>query len=247
MTWNLAYKTKILEDFRRRISNLDTPIENVVEGRKMPTETSLSLGKGSQLNIVILFLDICDFTSLPSSDFNEQSIMLNSLNLFMSQMLSIIKDYGGYYEKNTGDGLMAYFGADKPDALTKVTDAVNAAITMHYFNNNILSPYFISLQKIPFRFRIGIDFGQVTISHLGIKNNNSFVAIGATANIACKLLEIGGAGDIVIGNDVKINLSTYEQNNFCKLMGYHEKFIYVTNGYHYPIWKYTAIWKEPVF
>jgi len=43
--------------------------------------------------------------------------MLRVLNLFFTEMIRIVEDYGGAVEKNTGDGLMAYFedrAADDP-------------------------------------------------------------------------------------------------------------------------------------
>jgi adenylate cyclase len=35
--------------------------------------------------------------------------MLRVLNLYFSEMIKIAEEYGGTVEKNTGDGLMAYF------------------------------------------------------------------------------------------------------------------------------------------
>ena len=246
ITWNSAYKTKLIQNFTQGTSDLNPSLSNIFEGRKMPDEDNLNLGEGSYLKVAVLFLDLCGFTDIPSSNFEQQSKLLNTLNLFIPPMLSITKDYGGYYEKNTGDGLMAYFGADDKEDSIKVLSAVNAAITMHYFNKNILTPYLLSKYKDPLRFRIGIDFGYITISKLGIRSNNSFVAIGTTANLACRLLEKGGHGEIIIGNNVKNNLPSYEQVTFCISMGVHEKFFYIHNGAFYPIWKYNAVWKEPI-
>ena len=36
-------------------------------------------------------------------------MLLAALNLFFSELVKVAEDYGGTVEKNTGDGLMAYF------------------------------------------------------------------------------------------------------------------------------------------
>jgi len=111
-------------------------------------------------------------------------------------------------KKNTGDGLMAYFGCENDKPNDCVTSAIQAGLTMHYFNDHLLTPY-IKRQGYNegVTFRIGIDYGKVTIGRVGIPGGmNSFVAIGTTANIACKLLKVAGPGEIIIGQHVKDKL-----------------------------------------
>lgn len=53
--------------------------------------------------------------------------MLSALNLFFTEMMKIAEDYGGV-EKNTRDGLMAYFDDGMDVAASKKT--VACALTM---------------------------------------------------------------------------------------------------------------------
>ena len=78
-------------------------------GRVIPGEETLAIGTGRRIDIAVMFIDICGFSSRSSNTLAEQDLLLRSLNLFFTEMTRIAEDYGGTLEKNTGDGLMAYF------------------------------------------------------------------------------------------------------------------------------------------
>lgn len=72
--------------------------------------------------MAIMFLGISDFSSRPAESSAEQLTLLVALNFFFGEMIRIAEDYGGTVEKNTGDGLMAYFedaGGNPPEVGTK--------------------------------------------------------------------------------------------------------------------------------
>jgi class 3 adenylate cyclase len=150
-----------------------------------------------------LFLDICKFSQIPNYEPGEQDNVLKVLNLFMAEMLQVVKMHNGEFEKNTGDGLMAYF-ADASEA-EAAKRALDAAITMHCYNDQVISPRLeaMGLQKV--KFRVGIEQGTVTVANVGIHggSHRSLVAIGSTANVACKLMALIQDGGIVIGNRTK--------------------------------------------
>jgi adenylate cyclase len=100
--------------------------------------------------------------------------MLGIMNVFMAEMLSIVSDFEGTYEKNTGDGLMAYFGQERATAADRVRPAVEAAVIMHYVNDHLISPWLTNQRLKPVTFRIGIDHGPVTIARVGIRGENKY-------------------------------------------------------------------------
>jgi adenylate cyclase len=53
----------------------------------------------------------------------QQKAVLVLMNIFMAEMLNIVRDFGGSYEKNTGDGLMAYFGEEETADFVRVKPA----------------------------------------------------------------------------------------------------------------------------
>jgi class 3 adenylate cyclase len=65
---------------------------------------------------------------------------------------------------------------------------------------------------------VGIDSGPVIIGNVGIRGKHrSHVAIGNTANVACKAMFLLPQGGIVLGNRARNNLSTAWQNETVNL------------------------------
>lgn len=172
-------------------------------GRTIPDDDDLLIGDAKRLKLAVLFLDICKFSRIPNDEPVEQDNVLKLLNLFMAEMLQVVKMHGGEFEKNTGDGLMAYFGEEPEAEITK--RAVDAAVTMHCYNDQVISPKLEAMGLEKVRFRVGIETGTVTIANVGIHGgrHRSLVAIGTTANVACKLMTLIPDGGIVIGNYTK--------------------------------------------
>ena len=175
-----TYIGNVISRCDRRINVLQDRIGDVAAGRVMPDKDDVTIGSGRRFSVAVLFLDICGFSSRPNWLPEEQKVVV--MNIFMAEMLSIVNDFGGTYEKNTGDGLMAYFGEEEKTTPSRVKPAVEAAVVMHYVNDHLISPWFTKQNIAPVRFRIGIDCGPVTIGRVGIHGqNNSLVAIGATS------------------------------------------------------------------
>jgi len=171
-------------------------------GRTMPTTATVSIGSGKQMEVAVLFLDICGFSSWPNVTYQEQKVTLAVLQLFLSEMMLIVREQAGQYEKNTGDGLMAYFGTDTSDQHSIVRSAADAAVLMQATNDRVITPE-LQLRGIePVKFRIGMDFGKVTIGRIGVHGINSLAAIGTIANVACHLMDLAGANGICIGGAV---------------------------------------------
>ena len=188
-------------------------------GRVIPEDEDLVIGQGRRLSVAVLFLDISGFSSRLSETEAEQDLLLRVLNLFFSEMIKIAEDYGGKVEKNTGDGLMAYFesgGGDPPEKGCK--RAVACALTMMAANTYLIKPILDTTSVPEITFGISIDYGTVTIARLGAARRfNANVAIGATANFACKMLSLAQPGDIVVGATVRDQLPV-EWHQFLQIM-----------------------------
>lgn len=243
--WDKEYLSRIIERTNKRIAVLQERLIEVSPGRQMPEEDQVTIGSGRQMEVAVLFLDICRYSSWFSDTYDSQKVVLAIMNIFMAEMMNIVRDYKGEFEKNTGDGLMAYFGTDSNNPTTAVNSAIDAALTAHYFNDNLLAPYLQQRGVQGLQFRIAIDCGRVTIGRVGIPGGlNSFVAIGTTANIACKLLQVANPGDVVIGEHVKAYLPDY-RTKFCQLVLQSSGFEYVLTKLPYWAYRYTGRWKPP--
>ncbi len=133
--------TAIEDRIKGTIRNLQARTDQTTKGRQVPDEDSLLIGGGKQLNLAVLFLDICGFTGWKSDSFEDQNDILTIFNLFMTEMVGICNDYSATVEKNTGDGLMAYFegeGDQKDNSACE--SAVAAALTMFYTASRVINP-----------------------------------------------------------------------------------------------------------
>ncbi len=234
-------------------ARLDTSIRKFAEVRNainkglvIPDEEDLDIGKGRGLDLAVLFLDICSFSSWPQGRHSDQKEILSIFNIFMAEMMRIAEDHEGEVEKNTGDGLMAYFGGSGSlPATDACNSAVSAAITMLYVGQNFINP---ALKRDGFRevdFRIGIDYGPVTVAVVGGKRKfKSRVAIGASAIIANRILDECGANQLVVGKMVEDNLPDGRKKH-CHLLKSDTGWVQGTEKKPYPYYRYEGRWKTP--
>lgn len=234
-----------------RVANLRQTIVDrgnaIAQGRLVPETTDLVIGTGRQLDMAVMFLDLCGFSSRPSETLQEQEMLLRALNLFFTEMIKIAEEYGGVVEKNTGDGLMAYFNdgeGDPPESGCK--RAITCALSMMFANVNLINPIIRASNMEEFKFRIGIDYGKVTVSQLGAaKRFGSLVAVGTRANIACKMLSVAAADEIIIGESVKFQLPIDWQTNYVKLKQEQTGWIYRATSANYRYYIYHGRWTPP--
>lgn len=164
-------------------------------------------------------------------------MVLRVFNVFMAEMMNIVRDFGGVFDKNTGDGLMAYLGVDDANENKGVRRSVVCAAAMYYANDSLISPSLATNDGWPVQFRVGIDCGDVTIGRVGVPGGlNSFVAIGSPANIACKLMELVSDGWVCIGELVQQRLPrgwAVRATLLAKSTG----FVYVQTQRRYPAYR----------
>ena len=218
--------------------------EAIPVGRVVPDTDDIVIGTGRRLKMAVMFIDISGFSGRPSEDEKEQQLILDALAIFFTEMIRIAGDYGGTVEKNTGDGLMAYFedGGGTPKELgTK--RAVSCALTMIHITERIINPFLNHLNLEPISFRVAIDYGWVTISRLGAaKRFNAIVAIGTTANVSSKMLSFAEPGEILIGERVRNELPPLWQTLWTVRLNTQTGWIYRESSAMYPFYKYTGRW-----
>ena len=233
-----------LERMEGVLDKIRTRAQSVLSGRDVPEDEILLLGTGRRLPMAVLFLDICGFSSRPSGSAEEQALVVHTFNLFFTEMIRICEDYGGTVEKNTGDGLMVYFedgGGDPAEDGCK--RAITAALTMFYATENAINKVLTSNGVAPISFRIGIDHGEVTIAEVGAARRfRSRVAIGSTANIASKMLDVAERDEIVIGDQVHKGLPGPWSEQLTRLHLVETGWVCTKTGAPYPFYKYVGRW-----
>jgi adenylate cyclase len=178
---------------RAQISRLIPPsvVEQVVSGK-------LTIEKGGRLNeITMLFSDIRGFTTM--SDGRPPQEVVNTLNEYFEVMVDILFKYSGTLDKFVGDEIIGLFGA--PIAIDDAPfKAVSCAIAMlqalEEFNTTRASE-----NLAPIRIGIGINTGHVITGAIGSTRALQYTAIGDAMNVASRLVNVAGSGEIIISED----------------------------------------------
>jgi adenylate cyclase len=203
------------------------------DGRVVPEGGNLPIGTGRRLRASILFLDITGFSNRPSEEPGEQTEVLLSLTLLFSEFIRIIEDHGGTVEKNTGDGLMAYFVPGGDHELNHETRSVVAALYMFRASLHSVEPIFRQHNVSSLPIRITINTGFITVAEVGAKRGfRGAVAIGTAANVASKMLKVAKGGDLLVGANVVLGLP---QNWYPQIFlhSYSDQFTYRATGNPY--------------
>jgi adenylate cyclase len=237
--WNSQIQR--VERLRRKIASGSV----VQPGRVVPSDEDLVIGDGRRLNATVVFIDISGFSNRPSISESEQQLMLRVLNLFFTEMIRIIEDYGGSVEKNTGDGLMAYFeeptGGTVGDTSTK--RAVACALTMDATNELLMAPVLRATGVPPIQFRTSMDYGPITIARIGAAQRfNANVAIGNVANFASRMLTLVGPNQIALGANAKSRLPALWQTMWTSFSPVSTGWSYILSGLPYPLYLYNGRW-----
>jgi adenylate cyclase len=175
---------------RAQISRLIPPavVEQVVKGE-------LVIEKGGRLaEITMLFSDIRGFTTM--SDGKQPQEVVNTLNEYFEVMVDVLFKYSGTLDKFVGDEIIGLFGAPIPieDSPFK---AVSCAIAMlqalEEFNHTRKAE---NLE--PIRIGVGVNTGSVITGSIGSTRALQYTAIGDAMNVASRLVNIAGSGEIII-------------------------------------------------
>jgi adenylate cyclase len=178
---------------RAQISRLIPPsvVEQVVQGK-------LTIEKGGRLNeITMLFSDIRGFTTM--SDGRPAQEVVNTLNEYFEVMVDILFKYSGTLDKFVGDEIIGLFGAPIPidDAPFKAVSCGLAMLqALEEFNRTRASENLAAI-----RIGIGINTGNVITGAIGSTRALQYTAIGDAMNVASRLVNVAGSGEIIISED----------------------------------------------
>jgi len=218
--WNKPYYDSLIERFEKITDGLDDRLDRVVDGRSTPALTDLAIGSARKMRAATIFFDICHFSSRTlSPEVSNMRKALQMLDCVIPMVMHVIYDYGGYVEKNTGDGVMGIVGAEETDSIA-ANAALSIATTTLYALDHIVNPYLES-EGIPrVDVRIGIDMGTLLIARIGVPSGTSklprsfLTVVGPSANLACRLQERADTNQIWAGDLIKVNADENRQRFF---------------------------------
>jgi adenylate cyclase len=137
---------------------------------------------GEEKDILILFSDIQGFTPFAESLLPYDVIYC--LNLHFRQMEEIVASHGGRIDNYMGDGFMALFEAEVPEA--GALQAVQAGLAM-LKRVEEFGPYLEELYHRSFKIRIGLHYGKVVAGNLGHPGHKKKTVVGDTVNLASRI------------------------------------------------------------
>ncbi|HDQ23017.1 MAG TPA: adenylate/guanylate cyclase domain-containing protein [Candidatus Uhrbacteria bacterium] len=152
---------------------------------------------GQKAEVTILFTDFAGFTPNTRNMPPEEVVKL--LNEYFSELIPIIKKWGGLPDKYIGDSIIAIFGA--PVRLENhAENAVCAAIEMQLKIRQINDWRKKNNQQI-LEMRVGLNSGQVIAGAIGSDLKLEYTAIGETTNLANRMESMAAIGHILIAEN----------------------------------------------
>ena len=156
-------------------------------------ERHLKLG-GETRQVTVLFADLRDFTQFSASQSAPQ--VVEALNLVFNELVEIVFQNKGTFDKFLGDAIMAFYGAPiggDDDVQRALRTAVEMQDCFHRLQNEmenkILSPLGLG---------VGIHSGEAIVGNIGSERLMDYTVIGDTVNVARRLQESAKPGEILI-------------------------------------------------
>jgi len=137
------------------------------------------------------------FTTM--SDGRPPQEIVNTLNEYFEVMVDILFKYSGTLDKFVGDEIIGLFGA--PIAIDDAPfKAVACALAMlqglEEFNRTRAAE-----NQAAIRIGIGINTGNVITGSIGSTRALQYTAIGDAMNVASRLVNVAGSGEIIVSED----------------------------------------------
>lgn len=167
-----------LKDINKSLSRF-VPFQ-FLEYLKKNSILDVNLGDQVLENMTVLFADIRSFTSLSEEMTPEENFRF--LNSFLSQVVPVIREQGGFVDKFIGDAIMALFPYP-PDK------AVKAAIELQ----NSVKEYNEARSRAGYReisLGIGIHTGQLMLGTIGETSRMETTVISDAVNVAARLEDL---------------------------------------------------------
>lgn len=157
----------------------------------------LKLG-GENRRVTVLFADIRGFTKF--SETHNPSHVVEILNTVFSELIQVVFKWKGTFDKYLGDAVMAFYGApvsyddDTWRAVRTAWELVEAFDKLaNSWKNDELTELGLG---------IGLHCGEAVVGNIGSEQVMDYTVIGDTANVARRLQEIAGRGQILISEAV---------------------------------------------
>jgi len=188
------YRQQVIEKNALLEQILNRYLPEEVVAKVLEDSSLLKLG-GVRGFVTILFADLTGFTTFAGTVPPEH--VMDTLNQTFSRLTKIVADNRGTFDKYLGDGLMAFYGAP----ITSDNDALNAvrtAVEMRQAFQALKDEWGEGPQS-QLGLAVGINSGEAIVGNLGSERMMNYTVIGDAVNVAARLEDLAGPGQILIG------------------------------------------------
>ena len=169
--------------------------------------SQLKLG-GEKRKMTAIFTDIQRFSSISSElqdEYGEDGpkVLVNLLNLYLTEMSNIVLANGGTIDKYEGDAIIAFFGAPawmKDHAALACRSAIQMKKRERELVAEVMKPegqFCTPLSKLmeskairrerPLYTRLGINTGDMVVGFMGTPSKMDYTIMGNAVNLAARL------------------------------------------------------------
>lgn len=162
----------------------------------------LEFGSYDKDNFAVLFIDMRNSTNRAKTIGPEKTFI--SMHAFIAGMLEVIKNRHGVVIDIMGDGLMVFFGG-KNSELSKCQAVQNAGMCgreMLEVINTIINPILEKDNIWKITCGVGIDYGDVIVTKIGINDIYDVKALGDCINKASKYSDIA-SNEVLVSKQVR--------------------------------------------
>lgn len=203
-TLTYSQKRDIHESLDRREEKLPDRLEQISNGRAHPQNWNKRLNEPKQYEIATVFIDIDDFSEYLLTNGPKKTLYM--VSLFIPEAMRVITEYSGHFEKNTGDGLLAYFGFGKLPS-ESIADVLQYITTVRWVLSNEVNPRLEKMGINPVTISSGATYGEVFLSEIGTASRKQrlkrLTAVSSQVNTAFQLENLANADEHLVGPGIQ--------------------------------------------
>lgn len=247
---SLTHGTKrdIHESIDRREKQLQDRLSHIPDSGTHPSSWDKRLNEPKRFEVAAVFIDIDEFHNYLLKNGPRATMFM--LGLFIPEAMRVINEYDGHFEKNTGDGLLAYFGFGK-SATESIADLLQYITTVRWIISEEINPRLKNHGISPISVSSGSTYGDVYLANIGVRSIKRdltrLTAVSSQVNSAFLLENEASPNEHLVGPAVEYHADKEDQQylQFHHVLGN----VYWTNpatGQEEPfmIYEYTGEWQE---
>lgn len=194
-SWNRLLEERVAEQLTEieRIGRLKRFLAPQVAQMIASSDLPDSVLASHRQEITVLFCDLRGFTNFTET--SEPEEVMAVLRDYHENLGELIFRYEGTLERFLGDGIMIVFNDPIP-CVDHTERAVRLALDMRERVNALGTQWRRKGHELG--FGIGIATGFATVGQIGFQERREYTAIGSVINLASRLCDEAGTGQIVI-------------------------------------------------